>query len=111
MDTKDDFTAFLEMVKEETTKDSELEKKLNLFAKAVPSKVEEIKTEVKVEAKTEVKSEILEEDTVNSKEVKEETTNESKKEPEDLTKEKVPDPLLDEFFSEVINKKIHLNST
>ncbi len=107
MDTKDDFTAFLEMVKEETTKDSELEKKLNLFAKAVPSKVEEIKTEVKVEAKTEVKSEIL----VNSKEVKEETTNESKKEPEDLTKEKVPDPLLDEFFSEVINKKIHLNST
>lgn len=115
-DTKDDFMAFMDMVKEESTKDTEVEKKMNLLAKAVSSKVEEkadpIKTGVKVEKKS-FEPAILEEDTVAFKEVKTETktnTTDTKKEPESKTeeekeeqvKEPIPDPTLDEFYSEVI---------
>lgn len=108
--------AFMDMVKEESTKDT-VEKKMNLLAKAVPSKVEEkadpsIKTEVKAEKKS-FEPTILEEDTVAFKEVKTETstnTTETKKEPESKTeeekkeevKEPIPDPTLEEFYSEVI---------
>lgn len=108
-DTKtDDFMAFMEMVKEESTKDTEVEKKLNLIAKAVPSQTE-AKTEVKVEKKSHEPF-ILEEDTVKEeKDVKTEaTTTEPEKEAEtkdeeQKAKEPVPDPTLDEFYSEIDN--------
>lgn len=106
-DTNDDFMAFMEMVKEETTKDTEVEKKLNLLAKEkAPVKTEEVKVELNSE------SVALAEDTVNYKEeIKSETTttDTTKKEPEVIEaatenkKEPVHDPKLDEFYSEIDN--------